>query len=585
MKPARVAVWVGLLALLLTGCVRIPTTGPVDPATGPIRQPDVSVQVEPDPPLPGASPRMVVEGYLQAMANYQQGYAVARLFLATEVRDSWRPEIGVTVYEDGYGVMSTPESASLEAPLRGRVGSDGAFRVSTENFVHDFGLVRDIDGEWRIRNPPQGLLVSRYLFEKFYRLADIYFYDPDWTTVVPVPIVLPVGNRTPTALLQALLRGPTDWINPVVVSAIPAQTRLNVQSAFVLTDGVVEVSLTESVAALADEQRSRMAGQITWTLSQLEGVTGVRFLMNGAPYAVPEADEGVVRIHAYSWLDPVPAQRPVQIYGARQDGVVTVVDTVRGAEVQPLAGPLGSLSGISAMDVAPTADRIALVSQNGTTLQAGLLAEGVPPSVFTGESLLRPQYVRAAELELWTIAEGGAGGQAQTAHRIIGDRVEPVRLEAFQGSRVQAYRISPDGTRMAAVRRTDAGRIEVGLARINRTGPEIVVDGWRELQLGEPTQPRPDEIVDVGWLTPTELVVLATGDGRQTVRPYRLDTYATWVSEIGQPDNWQAFAVATSPRRDTGRAVVLGTNGSWRFEDEYRWPFFARGLVAVAYAG
>lgn len=237
------------------------------------------------------------------------------------------------------------------------------------------------------------------------------------------------------------------------------------------------------------------------------------------------------------------------------------------------------------MDVAPTADRIALVGQDGTTLRAGLFDDGVPPSVFTGERLLRPQYVRSTDLELWTIAGGGAEGQRQTAQRIVGDRVEPVRLPAFEGSMVQAYRISPDGTRMAAVRRTDAGRIEIGLARINRTGPEIVVDGWRELQLEEPTQPRPDEIVDVGWLTPTELVVLATGDGRQTVRPYRLDTYATWVSEIGQPDNWQAVAVATSPRRDKGRAVVLGTNGSWRFEDEYRWPFFVRGLVAVAYAG
>lgn len=585
MRTVRLTVWMGLLALMLTGCVRIPTSGPVDPATGPVRQPDVSVQVEPDPPSPGASPRLVVEGYLQAMANYQQGYAIARLFLATDVRDAWRPEAGITVYEDGYGVTSTPESASLEAPLRGRVGPDGAFQVSTETLVHDFGLVRDIDGEWRIHNPPQGLLVSRYLFEKFYRLANVYFYDPTWTTVVPVPIVLPVGNLTPTALLQALLRGPNDWINPAVVSAIPAQTRLNVQSAFVLTDGVVEVSLTESVAALADEQRSRMAGQITWTLSQLEGVTGVRFLMNGAPYAVPEADQGVVRIHAYSWLDPAPAQRPVQLYAAQPNGLVTLIDTARGAEVQPLTGVLGSLSGVSAMDVSPTADRIALVGQGGTTLRAGFLDGSLPPVLLTGGRLLRPQFVGSQNLELWTIADGGPDGQRQTAYRILGDRVEAIRLEAFQGSVVQAYRISPDGTRMAAVRSIDGGRIEVGLARINRTNPQVVVEGWRELQVQEPTQPRPDQIVDVGWLTPTELVVLATDNGRQTVRPYRLDLYGTWVTEIGQPDNWQAFAVATSPREDRGRAVVLGTNGSWRFEDDYRWPFLARGLVAAAYAG
>lgn len=573
------------LLLLLTACTRIPTSGPVEPGAGPTRQPEVAVEVAPERPTPGASPRMVVEGYLQAMANYQQGYSVARLYLATDVRDAWRPETGLTVYEDGYGVTSTPETAMLEAPLVGTVGPDGSFHHSTDRLAHDFGLSRDADGEWRIRNPPNGLLISRYLFDKFYKAVNLYFYDPAFTSVVPDPIFLPTGNQTPTALLQALLRGPTDWLTPVVVTAIPAQTRLNVQSAYADSAGVVEVSLNETVAALADEQRSRMAGQITWTLGQLEGITGVRFLMNGAPYAVPEADQGVVRIDSFAWMDPTPdGHRAPSVYGATAAGMVSVVEAGGPAEVQPVPGPLGHLAGIDSLAVASAGDRVALVTRDRTSLRTATIG-GDPTEAMTGGALLRPQFVRSREQELWTVGEGPATNGVQFAFRIVADRTEMIALPAFEGSRVIAYRISPDGLRMAAVRRTAEGRLELGMARINRTLPELVIDGWRAIPLGDANNGGPEEIVDVGWLSPTSLLVLAGSRARQPVKPYRVDLYATEVAEIGQPDNWQARSVATSPRSGGGRATVVGVEGSWRFEEDYRWPLLARGLTAAAYAG
>ncbi|MDO5500135.1 MAG: GerMN domain-containing protein, partial [Propionibacteriaceae bacterium] len=370
-KRRAILIWAALVLVLVSGCTRIPTTGPVDPAAGRGRVPEVSVEVAAEPPEPGASPRTVVEGFLQAMANYQQDYAVARLYLASEQRESWRPESGVTVYEDGYGVSSTPESARLEAPLRGRLGADGSYQSSADQLVHDFMVVRDADGEWRIGNPPEGLLVSHYLFEKFYRMVNIYFFDPTWTSVVADPVFLPTGNQTPTALLQALLRGPTDWLTPAVVTAMPAQARLNVQSAFIDEMGVVEVSLNEAVGGLAEEQRSRMAGQVTWTLGQLEGVTGVRFLINGAPYAVPEAEDGVVRIQAFTRLDPSPDQRTVQVFGATSGGLVMITDPALGGQTQAVPGPLGSQGGIEALAVSAGADRLAFVSANGSVLRAG----------------------------------------------------------------------------------------------------------------------------------------------------------------------------------------------------------------------
>lgn len=579
----RLAVLVALVLTLITGCTRIPTSGPVESAEGPTKVPEVAVEVAPEPPTPGASPRMVVEGFLQAMANYQQGYGVARLYLSSDVRDNWRPEAGVTVYEDGYGVSATPDSAVLEAPLVGSIEADGSFRHRTDQMLHDFGIARDVDGEWRIRYPPDGLLISRYLFDKFYQSTNLWFFDPSWTTMVPDPIILPSGNRSPTALLQGLLRGPTDWLSPVVVSAIPTQTRLNVQSAYADAQGVVEVSLSESVAGLADEQRSRMAAQITWTLGQLDGVTGVRFHMNGAPYAIPEAHEGVVDIRAFEWLDRnPPGSRQPTAFGATDSGLVTMAEGAGSTEIQPVAGPLGAQAGIEAFDVSPGRERIAMVTAQRTSLRVGPLGEN-PTEVLTGQGFLRPQFVSAQGSEVWTVGEV-EHANTQTVVRVTPERTDTLTLPVA-GGRVVAFRLSPDGTRMALIHTTPDGRQELGVARVNRALPDIVLDGWRPVPLGDAGDPGPSQLVDVGWFDPTTLVVLAGAGARQPVKPYRVDVYATTVSEIGQPDNWQAETVATAPRTTGGgRVLVQGRNGVWRYEDDYRWPLVAKGLVCVAYA-
>ena len=38
----------------------------------------------------------------------------------------------------------------------------------------DFGLVKE-NGEWRIDNPPKGLMVAEYSFSRFYQAYSVYF--------------------------------------------------------------------------------------------------------------------------------------------------------------------------------------------------------------------------------------------------------------------------------------------------------------------------------------------------------------------------------------------------------------------------
>lgn len=582
-RTAPVAGLVLLLALLLSGCVTLPTHGPVQAGAGPSQAPDVSVEVAPEAPRPGDSPRTVADGFLQAMASYQQGYPVARQYLASSVRDSWRPEDGVSVYADGYGVTSGPESASLQAPRVGQVGPDGAFSHQDGTLRHDFGMVRDVDGEWRISNPPQGLLISQYLFGKFYQQASVYFFDPGWRTLVPDPVFLPRGNQTPTALLQALLRGPTEWLKPAVVTAVPAQAKLNVQAAYVDSRGVVEISLNDAVQGLAEDQRSRMAAQIAWTLGQVSGVSGVRLTVNGAPWSVREQNQaGVIPISAFGGLDPVPPSSQSTLLGATTEGVVTVSEGVGPGALAPVAGLLGRTRGVSGMAVTPTGDRIAVITGNGTDLLVGQSNETpLEPLIGGAQGLLRPQYLPGRELELWTILDGPLGQQAWVR---IGAGVQRVALTGFDGTRVTAFRISPDGTRMAAIRTHD-GVAELGLVRVNRAQPELTIDGWRAVPLGDEANPGPRRLLDVAWQDASTLLVLGAEDDKKPVKPYRVDQSAAELTEIGQPDNWQATSLAVAPRRVGTRAVVVGRNGVWRYEDDYRWPLLARDVLVAGYTG
>ena len=97
-----------LMALLLMGCTDIQTTGPVDEV--PMGSEPRGVQIAPDPPQPGVAPVRLVEGFVQAMADPESDWAVARQYLTAGASAQWRPRDGGTVYK---GVVSEEEGAVL----------------------------------------------------------------------------------------------------------------------------------------------------------------------------------------------------------------------------------------------------------------------------------------------------------------------------------------------------------------------------------------------------------------------------------------------------------------------------------------
>ena len=63
--------------------------------------------------------------------------------------------------------------------------------------------------EWRITDPPDGLVILEPDFQRLYEEVAAYFLDPTGQRLVPDPRYLITGEAQPTALVQRLLDGPS----------------------------------------------------------------------------------------------------------------------------------------------------------------------------------------------------------------------------------------------------------------------------------------------------------------------------------------------------------------------------------------
>jgi hypothetical protein len=567
------------------GCVNVPTTGPIERVEG--QQPGCQncVNVVVAPPAAGDKPRDIVEGYLRATSNYQPNYSVAKQFLTQMAAEKWSPETGVQIYKGAPAAIG--DSVILDGQLIGELRQDRTYIARDEKFKVDFGVVQE-NGEWRINAPPPGLMVAEYSFTSFYQPYDLYFVG-NGSSLVPDHIYLPALSNpanVASALMKALLKGPSEWLKPAVASAIPPNTSLSVDSV-TITDGIAEVPLSDSVLALPDPQRSLLAAQIVYTLRQAGGVKGVVIKVNEQPYRVPGSDPTslTISLDAISpEIDPVPFVSEDQLYAVHGGAVRRVGTTANKPALEPPEGSLGKgRYRVDALAVSVTNTDLAVTTDRRTTLRRASIATGkpdTPRTLLSGVTdLLRPQFTRYGEI--WAI---GSQGGRQRMWRSTNDKAVEINTLVLRDPNrpVTAFKISPDGTRMALVR-TNGTAWELGLARIIRSDNKIMVDGWHALNTTQSTMPPIRTIRDVAWLDATELLVLGAADPASAYAPYRVVADASRITPEGEPQNWDAVELAVLPRTKT--AIIVGSRGyTWMYDGSQWLPFFDKIKVStIAY--
>ena len=154
--------WPGLLALLLvvSACSTVPGSSPTVQITQAPSRPVEDVGIEPLPPEPGAPPEDIVRSFIDAAASARAGHPVAREYLAPEAAESWSDEGAITVLSADYATVTTETGAvAVTANPVGIVDERGVFSVSGPGvFTREFS-VEQVDGEWRITDPPNGLII------------------------------------------------------------------------------------------------------------------------------------------------------------------------------------------------------------------------------------------------------------------------------------------------------------------------------------------------------------------------------------------------------------------------------------------
>ncbi|MCW2809927.1 MAG: lpqB [Friedmanniella sp.] len=571
------------LTLLLAGCVSVPTSGSVEkvPGAQPACQGCVNIVVA--PPTAGDDPRQIVEGYLRATSNYQPNYSVAKQFLTRSAVEKWSPEAGASIYTGAP--LAAGNKVTFSGRLVGSLGADRTYTARDQPLKLDFGMVQQ-DGEWRIDSPPPGLMVAQYSFTSFYEPFDLYFLGHG--TLVPDPIYLATSAGNPasvaSSLMKALLAGPSSWLKPSVTTEVPPGTTLSVDSV-TITNGVAEVPLSDTVMDLTDEQRSLLAAQVVSTLKQVTSVVGVKFTVKQQPFRVPEADPGslVVGVDTIPReLDPVPDVSGDTLYAVRKGAAQVVNATGASPTLRRVAGPLGDgRYDVGSLAVSVSNTDLALVTDGRTKLRRSPTSSvnGAPDvsTVLSGVTgLLRPQFSRFGEI--WAV---GQRDGRQRIWRVEGQKVTEVDSHTLGRAPITAFKLSPDGTRMALIRQGPSGP-QLGLARITRSD-KIVVDGWRVLNTTQDGAPLVRRMADVGWLDATTLLVLGAASKDAALAPIRVSEDASSIKPETQPSTPNAVELTVLPR--TGTAIVVDRSGQTFRDDGNVWQPFVDGVSSIAYPG
>lgn len=545
-----------LLAVVpvLAACSTVPTTSPTVPITQAAERPPDEVGIEPLGPQAGDTPEEIVRSFIDAAASSVRGHPVAREHLTPESAETWSDEAGITVISPDFAsVTSEGGSVTVSANPVGTVDQRGVFTVGgSAAYIREFSL-EDVDGEWRIADPPDGLIMLLPDFERLYDQRDAYFLDPTVQRVVPDPRYLIGGRAQPTTLVGRLLAGPSPALAAGVRNPF---TGVQLRSSVEIRGQAAVVDLT---GAPADDgtTMSEICAALVWTLQQLRGIRTVEVRVDGEPVRL----DGIpLEQTAGDWAAFDPGAVPVDAVGHFIDnGALELVP-----DGQPAPGPAGAGAyGLTSAAVAadPRSGELSFLvgvrsDATGATVVAGPYGQDLTPVL--GAQTLSAPTVASTRTEAWVVRDGtsvvrvpsGAAPQAVTAPTLAGL------------GRADVLRLSPDGVRAAMVIDGPEGpTLYVGTVVRSEDGAVEL----RDLRLVAPSL---SQVADVAWEDSGRLLVLAGDAGEDEIVPYSVGVDGwglTAEPTAGLPS--QPTAVAAAPGRQplvsAGGTVWQLSGGTW----------------------
>lgn len=539
-RRRRVAALALVCAAALAGCVALPTSGPVTAGDGEVREPD-GIVVLAQGPQADAGPAEIVEGFLLAGAAEVTGdFVVAREYLAGDARAEWDPTAGAVVARSVEFEATGDAQVTVELDVVAKLDEGGRFTESPVDARESlrFELVENADGDWRITHAPDGLVVTPANLDQQYRPATVWFLSPDAAVLVPEVRWFSQRNpRLPTAVVRALLAGPSPWLRDAVTTAVPAGVELKPEAVLV-DDGVAEVSL-EPAGAVQDADRRLLLAQLEASLRPL-GIAKVQVRAGGVV------------------LDGGAADVPVSTGGSLEVLAQGRVLAPEGGEATPVPG-LGAVEGAAPQGLARGGGGVRVALADPGTLATVPAAGQAREVLAAGTALAAPSVDRLGWV--WTArtptaaplvaAQPGGATVDVTGDWLVGRTVEALRVSG-DGTRVAVVSTGPDGVTLdvAGIVRDEAGAprrlgppVRAG-ARVTPTTSVVWVDDVTLAVLAEDEAGTRPHLVPVSGPSSAlpavaDAVALAAGRGERTVHVVTVDGELlrydgrTWVTVPG----------------------------------------------------
>lgn len=472
----------------LGGCASLPTSGAIHTVEPEVPE-EYSVDVLAQGPQEGQSAREVVEGFLRAAAyGVPDEFSVARAYLIDSAASAWLPLQTVYVYSAAdEPVYSTRSDGGLDVTVQtvATVDEDGRYTAESESHTAQFSLVRGSDGQWRIGELEDVLLISDLAFEQTFAQSQLQFISSDSTTLVPDVRWYPQVDRA-TRLVEGLLDGPSGWLAPGVITAFPEGTTLG--RGGVSVDGnVVRVDLSESARTASTEELPYMLAQLHATLASLTDVTIVEVTVEGD--LLDSVDP------AQDFTLPQSVSAPLML----QDN--TLVKWT-GSELQVVDDSTEFQESEPRYPTVPYAESSAplVLIAGGNTLRTVASTNSPAEVLYEAEDLAVPSYDKYDWV--WTSPGENTGSLVAVS---AASGTATVTSTWLEGRTVDSVAVSPGGDQVAVVSHLgSAYHLDVAVIVRDRAGTPI--------SLGEPIEPATilTGVTDVAWVDSATLAVLGS---------------------------------------------------------------------------
>jgi hypothetical protein len=460
------------------------------------------------PNSPGAhwTPSQIVTGFILANASFATNPGIARSFLTGKAAAKWHPSGAVTVVNDLQKSPTTgpkrqanlPNDQTTTVTVLGAqlatLTSNGQYLTSSapgKPITQDqrracpqltatvrcyrFTLLGYND-TWRISNlPTSQILLTKNELNQVYQQRNLYFFDRSGKTLIPDAVFVPQHDRSAAQaqqLVYGLLKDPQGWLAGAAQTTFPIGTRLRQ----VQVDGTnAIVSLTMPAAARKQLKRDQLMAQLVWTLTSTSygpnSIQSVEIQINGrtltknhTPYLLPQMYQRLVPRQAAT-SGPYFISQTGAVRQAVSPGPTAGSGGALSSSLVPGPAGLPASPGFEAIAVEPDQGELACLSGDGRTVFMGDLSRTATLShQRLGGHVASLSWDRTGDL--WA-----AGGRTVWLLAPASQSTVRIDLPIGVGEQVTAFKVAPDGTRVAMITTTSAGKTQLMLAAINGDGP------------------------------------------------------------------------------------------------------------------